>query len=398
MNDSIVLLSKDILMPGYLPTYGNKFWKTPNIDELAAKGTVFYRHYTAAPSTAMAFTSMFTKKYPYQLDRRNYIHVDDLSDTETLFDELEKQGYENHVVWSKNYLTVALPFSNCYGSDKTIFHNLDLNQVVGPHFNHDANIVRNDETARKTVDSILTTIDEVANRNGKVFLWIHLPHVLLGRTSYGDDMDLFDDIVEHLRHKFGDENIFITADHGNMNGIRGKFGYGFDVYESAIRIPLITPKLENVKNVEFPTSNCRLRDIMINRVVPKDEYVISDCAYYAQPNRKLAIIKDDFKYIYNKASQTEELYDLVYDPNETVNLISKNHFDTDRRVSYHKCDIYFYPRWNQVDSVYIQLKRIKDEIWRVGTWKEEVLSRWKQKLSIPYHKIQRRIALIKEKR
>lgn len=41
MNDSTVLLSKDILMPAYLPIYGNKYWETPNIDELASKGTVF---------------------------------------------------------------------------------------------------------------------------------------------------------------------------------------------------------------------------------------------------------------------------------------------------------------------------------------------------------------------
>ena len=34
---------------------------TPNIDELAKKGTVFNRHYTAAASTAMAFTSMATE-------------------------------------------------------------------------------------------------------------------------------------------------------------------------------------------------------------------------------------------------------------------------------------------------------------------------------------------------
>ena len=36
-----VLITKDALRKDYLPSYGNKFWKTPNIDELASKGTIF---------------------------------------------------------------------------------------------------------------------------------------------------------------------------------------------------------------------------------------------------------------------------------------------------------------------------------------------------------------------
>ena len=61
---NIVLISKDVLRKDYLPCYGNKYWKTPNIDYLVQNGIVFDRHYTAAPSTAMSFTSMFTGKYP----------------------------------------------------------------------------------------------------------------------------------------------------------------------------------------------------------------------------------------------------------------------------------------------------------------------------------------------
>ena len=75
-------------MPGYLPVYGNTYWKTPNIDELASKGTVFYRHYTSAPSTAMSFTAMFSAKYPYELDRRTYVHIDDMKGAETFFDKV----------------------------------------------------------------------------------------------------------------------------------------------------------------------------------------------------------------------------------------------------------------------------------------------------------------------
>ena len=60
MEDRIILISKDVLMKAYLTPYGNQYFEMPNLSELAQKGTVFNRHYTAAPSTAMAFTSMST--------------------------------------------------------------------------------------------------------------------------------------------------------------------------------------------------------------------------------------------------------------------------------------------------------------------------------------------------
>ena len=69
---NIIFISKDALNKHALPVYGNKYWKTPNIDELAAKGTVFNRHYTAGASTAMAFTSMAIGKYCYETGRKYY--------------------------------------------------------------------------------------------------------------------------------------------------------------------------------------------------------------------------------------------------------------------------------------------------------------------------------------
>lgn len=117
----VVLLSKDAMLPSYLPTYGNKYWKTPNIDELAQKGTVFMQHYTAAPSTAMAFTSMFTGLYPYQLDRADYTEVEEYNQGTTLFDEMYERGYECHLMWSNNYIKMADKYSKCYGKH-TIRH------------------------------------------------------------------------------------------------------------------------------------------------------------------------------------------------------------------------------------------------------------------------------------
>ena len=41
--ESILLLTKDAMCTSYFPCYGNEYWKgkTPNMDELVEKGTVF---------------------------------------------------------------------------------------------------------------------------------------------------------------------------------------------------------------------------------------------------------------------------------------------------------------------------------------------------------------------
>ncbi len=381
---SFVLLTKDVLMPGYLSVYGNTYWKMPNVEELASKGTVFYRHYTTAPSTAMAFTSMFSAKYPYELDRRTYVHVDDMKGSETFFDKLEKMGYSNHIIWSNNYLKVALPFSNCFGSDKTVFHNLDINQPVGPHIGgNKAKLERNDTLVKKSMDSIYSAIDEATSTEIPTFLWIHLPHVILGRIGYGDDMDLVDELVGYLRKKFGDDSIFISADHGNMNGSKNKCGYGFDVYESAVRIPLITPRFNGVERVDHPTTNRDIGKILLDRIIPDEKFVVCDSTYFAQPRRKFAVIGDRFKYIYNKQTKTEELYDVIIDSHEEVNLIDGSFFDPDRRVTYEKSEVYFYPYWEESRKALDEYRAFRESIWRVGTFKEEHLNGLRQKLAKP---------------
>ena len=50
-------------------------------------------------------------------------------------------------------------------------------------------------------------------------------------------------------------------------------------------------------------SNVDIFDLMINNDVADREFIYSDSAYYQQPNRKLAIIKGKYKYIYNKKNR-----------------------------------------------------------------------------------------------
>lgn len=370
MKDRFILVSKDAMPIDYLPVYGNKYWSTPNIDAIAKQGTVFRYHYTAAPSTAMAFTSMFTGLYPYQMNRKKYVEVEEFNQCETLFDALDARGYTCHIIWSNNYIKMAERFSKCYGKN-TIHHDQKKwNQSCGQNVQLGKILKRDDELAKQTYESIVDEIEQI-DFSGKVFVWIHLPHCLLGRAGYGDDIDLLDDFIGYLRGVFGDDGIYISADHGHMNGTKNKICYGFDVYESAIHIPFISPRIDNLKTVDYPTSNAQLKDILLNNCVEKRDVLFSDSAYYAQHHRKLAIIQGNMKYIYNKASKSEEMYDVNWDPNENMNLANYFQFDPDRKITMDKRQLYFYPHWAETEDYLDQFRKIKDGIWKDGTFYEE---------------------------
>ena len=290
--NNIIFISKDATNKHILPTYGNTFWKTPNLDVLASKGTVFNRHYTAAPSTAMAFTAMAIERYCYTTDRRAYKNESSFNG-DTIFDKLYDAGYECHIAWDDSYTDFAKTHFRCEGLHTTV-HNLDgIKQPASKHKKgvFDDVTPKPEETAvalytiRKEMEAIKD------NAEKPIFLWIHLPHVLRGRQGYGSDVDVFDDIIGIARELFGDDDIFVSADHGHMNGWNNKYHYGFDVGEEAICIPLIAPKINGVSTIDFPTSVLQMFDIFLNRKVEALDYVISETAYYAQPKRKIAIIR-----------------------------------------------------------------------------------------------------------
>lgn len=382
INTNILLITKDALCKEYLPIYGNKYWagKTPNIDELAAKGTVFNRHYTAAPSTVMAFRSMVTGQFAHEQPYAKYLPKDVESKPDDLFEIAQSRGYEGHLIWDSTWVKMVLRFGNCYGKNTKI-HNLDdIKQGVGCHYKHDGSLRCDEDKVENTINRIMQEVNEIVSHTNKAFVWLHLPHVLNGRTAYGGDIDAFDNLIGHIRRIFIDENIFISADHGNMNGYKGKYCYGFDVYTPAIEIPLIAPLINNLSVCNDITSNVDIKTLIFDRRIVKRDVIFSDSAYYAQPHRKLAIVKDNFSYIYNKALDTEELYDLENDREERVNLLKTMGYDSDRNISSPICEYYFSPYWEHVDEIVAPFRKIKKGIWRVGTWREELKAKFLRKI------------------
>lgn len=374
--NNILLFTKDAFCTDYLPCYGNIFWagKTPNIDELVAKGTLFTRFYTAAPSSAMAYMAMFTGKYPYEHEIMEYVPLVKSYSGITLFDKAREKGYTCHILWDAKWMTGAYLFSMCYG-EETIIHPLEeLRQGVGFHNQHEGFLTPSNEKVEVTLKMIEKEIKELTSTDNN-FVWFHLPHVINGRVGYGDDIDVHDRVLGIMRKYFDDSNIFISGDHGNMAGHKGKIGYGFDVYEPAVRIPLITPRKRNLTQCDDLLCNIDWDKIIFGGDdIPSRDIVISDSAYYAQPNRKTVFMYKRFRYIYNKIDKSEELYDIEWDPNQEFNLMFDEVLDVDRHVMVKSRELYFYPHWDELPGVRELLRKAKAQMWREPSKKQKVFS------------------------
>lgn len=378
--DSILFLTKDAMCKDYLPIYGNKYWegKTPNMDELAKKGTVYNNFFTAAPSSSMSYLSMFTRKYPYQQEIRTYVPLNKPYQGKTLFDDAYDMGFECHVIWDATWKTMAYGYTQCYGKHTTIHYLAEIKQPVGSHYLHEGLLCRNKEKEEMAFEKVRKEVEEIVNTDKKVFIWCHLPHVLNGRISYCDDIDLFDKYIGMFRTYFQDENIFLSADHGNMNGLKGKIGYGFDVYDKNIRIPFISPRIDDLEICDKQVSNINVFELIFKRQIVDSPITFSDSAYYAQPKRKLAVMSGRYRYIYNKKTKTEEFYDVEWDPYQQFNMISDSIYDVDRNVTTPAREYYFYPYWDEIPEIIKRLRVAKDSIWRDAPKSQELFEKFKK--------------------
>lgn len=89
---NILLVVADQLAPHFLPAYGHQVVKTPNIDWIAERGTVFDAAYTASPLCVPARAGMFTGQRPSKVGV--YDSAGDFSSsTPTMGHYLRRLGY-----------------------------------------------------------------------------------------------------------------------------------------------------------------------------------------------------------------------------------------------------------------------------------------------------------------
>lgn len=391
-----ILISKDALCKDYLHHYGDRpgQFKTPNLDDLANKGTLFMNHYCAAPSTVMAFYSMCTGKFAHETNFQMYERCHCQFKGETLFTKLKKIGFDDcHIVWDEDW--GFLPEYFDYFRNDVNIHNIDgFRERVSFHKKIQGAVKNDDSKAIEVMTMIEGVLKDLLNQDKNTFIWLHLPHVVRGRAGYGSDIDMFDKYIGMVRNLVDDSCIAVTADHGNLNGYRGKLAYGFDAYDRATRIPLVTPRINGMSTCQINTSAVDMFDIIFKHEIPNREFIYCDTAYRAQKSRKLSLMYKNFKYIYNKRDGSEELYDLSYDPEENFSLMDDKSYDIDRKLYVVSREEYYYPRWDELPQIRNIMRAEKNRIWRNGDFKVVLKSNIKDVLRPLYDRYIRLIGKI----
>ena len=102
---------------------------------------------------------------------------------------------------------------------------------------------------------------------------------------------------------------------------------------------------------------------------------------------KIAIIKDNYKYSYDKETGKEFLYDLAFDKEENHNLVYTEFYDVDRYLWYSTSQCFYYPYWDEAVNILEKFRKIKQEMWEKGTIWEEFYNRLLQRIKCCYLRI-----------
>ncbi|HEX6087115.1 MAG TPA: tetratricopeptide repeat protein, partial [Thermoanaerobaculia bacterium] len=318
---------------------GNARVKTPFLDSLAAKGTVFTNAHAHNVVTLPSHANILTGLLPYQHGIRDNAGFTLDAKHETVAAMLKRAGY------TTGAFVGAFPLDARFGLDKG-FDVYDDNYGKGQAA-FDFSI------QERRADSVLQAATDWwrGNEGRKRFLWVHVydPHApytppapfsgYLGEVEYVDQQ-----LANAFGSLTGDPLIIVTADHGEALGDHGEITHGLFAYEATLKVPLLvsgggTPhatKNEAVRHVDIVptileaagvTPPATLAGASLFKGGDRDTYFE---ALSANLNRGWApltgVIRGGVKYI---DLPVIELYDLPADPAEKTNAANERRRDVD---------------------------------------------------------------------
>ena len=355
---NLVLITVDTLRRDHLSLHGYRR-DTPNIDRFAKESVVFDAAYTQFPSSVNGMTSMFTGLYPTATARYRYGRSHDAGleryDDPPLAHRLSAAGY-------RTAATTSFPEF--------------LIEVSAPHLKDGFSTF--DNHPRKSGKNISRVIDqaigELSNPGpSPLFLWVHVfnphapyferPEFPYGRQAverYDSEVAYADlqlgRLFDHLRESPVGKNTLVIfhSDHGEEFDDHGGSGHHSSLFEEQIRVPLLVhaPGIEPgsvtrpVGLVDLPATVSELFSLEPlahehgHSLVPflVEGLVSADLLTFPAPIAFSQFRKPQYGYgdldgvsdgkhklIRNRRTGVLELYDLVVDPKEELNLALTGH-------------------------------------------------------------------------
>lgn len=421
---NIIILLMDSVRAANLSCYGYQRATTPQIDAIAAEGTLYEQAISVGCWTLPVHTSLFTGLYP--LNHNVTISKAALpSHVPTLAQQLKAQGYQTASFSNNAYVSGITGLTqgfdrvedlwqanNTRGIQRTKLSKLiktlerrgkitkPLVQLLRFAQNRRAMMKRSkktrDDGAQQTNTKIQQWLSTERNQEQPFFIFVnymecHEPYrppypynekflpkrfsakraaqvgsnqEIMQRLAAGQGQDevemlraLYDGELHYLDQQIGnlvqflksnnlldDTMLVITADHGDCLGEHNQIGHRMALCEPLLHVPLIVRQPTYFHRNERVKTQVSLIDLyptclaLAGAPVPAaDPYNFHSLLDTPDPSRSCVFAEntaprsldsrvsrsvrtDRYKYIWN-STQTHELYDLVNDPEETVNLL-----------------------------------------------------------------------------
>ena len=361
---NVLVISLDATREDVLSCYGFKHNTTPNIDALAGEGVLFENTYAPLSLTLPSHCTMLTGTIPpyHRVHDNNGYRLN--NSNVTLAEILKENGFVTGAIVG------SIILDSKYGMDQG-FDSYDDNfqNERSPIFILERQAEEGERIATKWLEQ---------HQKENMFLFLHFydphrsydapepyknmflptPHPQEGsidhlQGTYAGEVAYTDNCIKGVIDKlkqlglYDSTLIIVTADRGEMLSEHREMTHGYFIYQSAVRVPLIfkvpgasTPTRikKNVGLVDIVPTVCSLLDIKgpfefqgvdISPYLLQDEpedlkrrhiYLESLLPTKYKGNSLLGIVNDQYKYI---QTTRPELYDIVNDYPESVNLVEK---------------------------------------------------------------------------
>ncbi len=244
---NVLLITLDTTRADRLGCYGATGVATPNLDALAARGTLFERAIAPVPLTLPSHTSLMTGELPAMHGVRDNGGFRVGAEKVTLAEILAARG------WVTAGFVSAYVLDHRWGIAQgfdTYFDDFDLAKFKTMSM---GDIQRRGDV---TVEHALSWIGERGAKE-KFFAWVHLydphapydpPEPFASRYAghpYNGEIAWTDELVGRLlagleaRGLTERTIVAVIADHGESLGEHGEHGHGFFIYEPTTHVPLL---------------------------------------------------------------------------------------------------------------------------------------------------------------
>jgi arylsulfatase A-like enzyme/Flp pilus assembly protein TadD len=349
---NVVLITIDTLRADHLGCYGYHQIKTPNIDGLAADGTLFQRAFTVVPVTLPSHSAMLTGTYPMLSGMHDFSGNKLNAEQPTLASVLKQSGYATGAV------VAAAVLDSRFGLNRGFdfyYDHFDFSRL------DEANLDEMERPGNQVADVALDWLAKSSQK--KFFLWMHLydPHFPYrppepyareyATHPYDGEIAFADEQVGRLLHFLKDKGLYqntiivLSGDHGESLGEHGEKTHGFFIYNATMHVPLMIhlPGKSPTLQVSDPVSLVDLMPTVLAAVgveipaqvqgrnllsVIRGEKTDRERSVYGETflprlhfNWSELRGAENAKYHFIEAPRAE-LYDLAKDPGELRNLLA----------------------------------------------------------------------------